>query len=173
MKFTMLLILMWYYLYLYNITSFCFPCSKLCSNCYCYSILPFKRCYIKRLTFKGEIFIPYSDVRVLSLGSGSVFRVFGILGILVLSSELQHCCRLLQAKGRPRRTNTNCSTYTRLSCRLQLNYNYLWINTEQKDWNLDCQEWLQLSSSGPVEVRWRSFESQVRVRKVRVRSDSG
>lgn len=142
MKFTMLLILMWYYLYLYNITSFCFPCSKLCSNCYCYSILPFKRCYIKRLTFKEEIFIPCSVVRVLSL-LWALGQCFEYLEYWESWLELG-AAALLQAKGRPRRTNTNCSTYTRLSCRLQLNYNYIWINTEQKDWNLDWQEWLQL-----------------------------
>ena len=106
------------YLYLYNITSFCFDCSKLCSNCYCYSILPFKRCYIKRLTSKRELSIPRLCF-IPALGSGSVFRAFGILESRPELRAAASGCRLLQAKGRPRRTNTNCRTYKGLSCSLQ------------------------------------------------------
>ena len=84
-----------YYLYLYNITSFCFDCSKLCSNCYCYSILPFKRCYIKRLTSKRELSIPRLCF-IPALGSGSVFRAFGILESrpeLRAAALAAGCCR--------------------------------------------------------------------------------
>ena len=58
-----------------------------------------------------------------ALGSGSVFRAFGILESRPELRAAAPGCRLLQAKGRPRRTNTNCRTYKGLSCSLQLHYN--------------------------------------------------
>ena len=143
-KFTMLLITMWYYLYLYKIvdTSFCFLRSNLCSIVtvilfYHFNIVTLK--YWLKKTFFHLYYDLYSvlscSCNVPAPGSGSVFRVFGILGIPAWArscSTSASCCRPKAAWEE--QIQTAAPTHgSAADCNSTTTYmNYIWIDNRTK-----------------------------------------